>query len=165
MRSRARQLDLVDSSGTVSVAVGVEVTGIPTDHDNEHGTINGANLMYKFTLGGLRFVHMGDFGQDALTPAQREAIGPVDVLFIPVGGVTTIDAGRARALVDELKPSVVFPMHYGDIRFYRLAPVATFLSYFPDNQKKNVDGSSVRLRRSDLTPQNVVYKLLSTNRN
>jgi L-ascorbate metabolism protein UlaG (beta-lactamase superfamily) len=36
----------------------------------------------------------------------------VDVLFVPVGGVFTIDGIQARKLVDEIRPRVAIPMHF-----------------------------------------------------
>jgi L-ascorbate metabolism protein UlaG (beta-lactamase superfamily) len=41
-----------------------------------------------------------------------EAIGPVDVLFVPVGGVFTIDAPAAWGVIGLLSPKIVVPMHY-----------------------------------------------------
>jgi L-ascorbate metabolism protein UlaG (beta-lactamase superfamily) len=159
IHARGRSLDLVDSTGTASVAVGMTVTGILSRHDNEKGAVNGPNVIYKFTLGGLNFVHLGDIGQDVLTSDQVNQIGAVDVLFIPVGGVTTIDAGQAKRMIDQLRPSIVFPMHYGDIRFYRLAPVAAFLSLFDQAQRRTLTEHTVRLRQSDLMSSPVVYTL------
>ena len=37
---------------------------------------------------------------------------PIDVLFIPVGGVFTIDGKQARELIGILKPKVAVPMHF-----------------------------------------------------
>jgi L-ascorbate metabolism protein UlaG (beta-lactamase superfamily) len=165
VRVRGRGLDLVNTTGETSVAVGLPVAGIASFHDNEQGTVHGPNIIYKFVMGGLIFLHLGDIGQDVLTSDQVKQIGPVDVVFIPVGGVTTIDAGRAKAMVDQLKPKAVFPMHYGDIRFYRLAPITTFLSLFPEDQRRTVEGHTVRLRSTELGTKPVVYKLDSTQTN
>ena len=115
--------------------------------------------MFIFNMGGLRVLHMGDFGQSRLTEEQRKAIGRVDVLFIPVGGFVTIDARQAKMIVEELKPAVVFPMHYGDTRFYRLAAVSLFTSMFPPGQVRQLDDSEVRVRRADFTAPPVVYTL------
>ena len=48
------------------------------------------------TLDGVRVAHFGDFGQAALRPEQRAAIGEVDLLFMPVGGGPTIGGATAR---------------------------------------------------------------------
>ena len=53
-----------------------------------------------------------DFGQQALRREQREALGDVDVLILPVGGGPTIEPDAAAALVREVRPSLVVAMHY-----------------------------------------------------
>lgn len=99
------------TAGTFDSPLG-RVTGIASEHDSVAGTKRGANVIYVFETGGLRVCHMGDFGQAALRPEQREAIGHVDLLFVPVGGLATIDGATAAQIVDELAPSWAVPMHY-----------------------------------------------------
>ena len=98
-------------AGTFDTPLG-RVTGIASEHDPVAGTRRGANVIYVFQLDGMRVCHMGDFGQAELRPAQREAIGDIDLLFVPVGGMATIDGPAAAKLVEELNPSWVVPMHY-----------------------------------------------------
>jgi L-ascorbate metabolism protein UlaG (beta-lactamase superfamily) len=47
-----------------------------------------------------------------LNKAQVDAIGPVDLLFLPVGGIYTLDASGAEAVMGQLRPAVTVPMHY-----------------------------------------------------
>ena len=61
--------------------------------------------------GSVRAAHLGDLGC-GLTAEQKEQLKGLDALMIPVGGFYTIDAVRAKAIVDELQPKVVIPMHY-----------------------------------------------------
>ena len=78
-------------------------------------------------LDGLRVCHFGDFGQAALRPEQQQAIGEVDVLFLPVGGGPTVGGEPAAAIVRALRPRLVVPMHYrtGAVNF--LDPPDAFL--------------------------------------
>jgi L-ascorbate metabolism protein UlaG (beta-lactamase superfamily) len=89
-----------------------EVVGVASEHDAVAGTQRGPNTIFCFTLDGLRFCHFGDFGQSALRPEQREAIGEVDVLFLPIGGGPTVGGEDAAAIVRTLRPRLVVPMHY-----------------------------------------------------
>ncbi len=41
-----------------------------------------------------------------------EKIGQVDILFIPVGGVFTIDWKSASAIISQIEPRIIIPMHY-----------------------------------------------------
>jgi L-ascorbate metabolism protein UlaG (beta-lactamase superfamily) len=102
---------LVDRAGTHESPVG-EVVGIASEHDTAAGTQRGPNTIFRFALDGTTVAHFGDFGQPALRPEQREALGDVDVLILPVGGGPTIAPDAAAALVRELRPSLVVAMHY-----------------------------------------------------
>jgi L-ascorbate metabolism protein UlaG (beta-lactamase superfamily) len=99
------------TAGRLESPIG-EVVGIASEHDDVAGSARGPNSIYCFSLGGLRFCHLGDLGQRALRPEQRQAIGEVDVLFIPVGGGPTLGGEQAAAVVRELAPRLVIPMHY-----------------------------------------------------
>jgi L-ascorbate metabolism protein UlaG (beta-lactamase superfamily) len=89
-----------------------EVVAISSEHDSEAGTRRGPNTIFVFTLDGIRVCHFGDFGQIALRPEQRAAIGAIELLFIPVGGSATIGAAEAAEITATLAPRWVVPMHY-----------------------------------------------------
>jgi L-ascorbate metabolism protein UlaG (beta-lactamase superfamily) len=165
VKPHLRDLDLMESTGTLTVASSLQVTGLASSHDNEKGEINGPNRIFIFVMGGLRCMHMGDVGTTEMTDFQKKMIGKVDVLFIPVGSVTTINAQEAKQWVDTLKPAVVFPMHYGNIRFYPLDPVEKFTALFQPDQIKKLDDSRIRIREADLTDRPVVYILSPTPKN
>jgi L-ascorbate metabolism protein UlaG (beta-lactamase superfamily) len=89
-----------------------DVIGVASEHDEAAGTERGPNTIFVFELEGLRVAHFGDFGQAGLRPEQREAIGPVDLLFLPVGGRPTIGGAAASEIARAIDPSWVVPMHY-----------------------------------------------------
>jgi L-ascorbate metabolism protein UlaG (beta-lactamase superfamily) len=89
------------------------VVGIASEHDAVAGTERGPNAIFAFSLDGLRIAHFGDFGQDALRPEQRAALGDVDLVLLPAGGGPTIGGEQAAALARELGASWIVPMHYG----------------------------------------------------
>jgi L-ascorbate metabolism protein UlaG (beta-lactamase superfamily) len=107
-----------------------EVVGVASEHDDVAGTARGPNTVFCFSLDGLRICHLGDFGQSALRPEQREAIGAVDVLFVPVGGGPTIGGAAAAELVRSLAPRLVVPMHYRTAAVNFLEPPDEFLEAF-----------------------------------
>ncbi len=110
---------------------------------HEGGELRGKNTVHCFRAEGLSVVHLGDLGH-LLSPEQIHAIGPCDVLLIPIGGVFTIDSAEAKTIVDALSPSVVVPMHYrlGKIDFPELSTVDEFIS---------------KLSREDDTAANMSY--------
>jgi L-ascorbate metabolism protein UlaG (beta-lactamase superfamily) len=91
---------------------GVYVEGIMSYHDNMQGTERGLNTIYVIRMEDMRLCHMGDFGQAKLTDEQVEAIGDIDILFIPVGGKYTIDGKEAAEIVKQIEPKIIIPMHY-----------------------------------------------------
>ena len=114
------------TAGTRETPIG-DVTAIASEHDDVAGTVRGPNTIFCFTLDGARVCHMGDFGQPALRPEQRSAIGDVDVLFVPVGGGPTIGGAPAAELVRDLAPRLVVPMHYRTEAVNFLDPPDEFL--------------------------------------
>jgi len=107
---------------------GVRIRGVRTFHDDQGGRLRGENIVYVVDFCGLAFCHLGDIGHVPTSEQVRE-IGRVDVLFVPVGGVYTIDAKGAAETVDRISPMVTVPMHYR-IRGLRvgIAGVEEFLS-------------------------------------
>jgi L-ascorbate metabolism protein UlaG (beta-lactamase superfamily) len=106
---------------------GISIKSIGTYHDTEQGMSRGKNTIFIIESDGLRFVHLGDLGHD-LSDEQVKAIGTVDVLFIPIGGVYTLNGTQARKLVERLKPKLyVIPMHYAVPGYDDLLPADEFL--------------------------------------
>ncbi|WEG13191.1 MBL fold metallo-hydrolase [Pullulanibacillus sp. KACC 23026] len=89
----------------------VSVKGIKTYHDKANGKRRGPNNIFRFEIDGLKVCHCGDLGH-LLTDEQVRAIGEVDLLMVPVGGRTTINAGEAVQVMHQLKAKVAIPMHY-----------------------------------------------------
>ncbi len=90
---------------------GVLVIGVPTFHDAVKGNARGKNTMYLMDIDGVAVCHTGDLGH---VPGddQVEEMGNVDVLMLPVGGASTINATLATEVVRKLEPRIVIPMHY-----------------------------------------------------
>ena len=90
----------------------VSIRSVGVYHDDKRGAVRGLDTVFIFEVGGLRIAHLGDLGH-TLDDDQLEAIGSVDVLLVPVGGATTIDAYQATRVIDQLHPRLmVVPMHY-----------------------------------------------------
>jgi L-ascorbate metabolism protein UlaG (beta-lactamase superfamily) len=104
-----------------------DVVGIASEHDDVAGTRRGPNTIFRFELGGAAICHLGDFGQPALRPEQRAAIGEIDILFVPVGGGPTVGGEQSAQIVRELAPRLVVPMHYRTERLNFLDPPDAFL--------------------------------------
>ncbi len=100
-RSAASPTVLRSTAGRLESPIG-EIVAVASEHDDEAGTARGPNTIFVFELDGVRACHFGDFGQASLREAQAQAIGEVDLLFIPVGGGPTIGAEGAQAICERL---------------------------------------------------------------
>jgi L-ascorbate metabolism protein UlaG (beta-lactamase superfamily) len=105
----------------------VLIIGVATKHDKDNGRQRGKNTAYLIEIDDIAVCHLGDLGH-TLSDEQIEELGKVDVLMVPVGGVSTINAATAAEVVRQLEPNIVIPMHYQTPALKReLEPVTTFL--------------------------------------
>jgi len=97
---------VLDGPGEYEIG-SVFITGIPTPSKN--GKFN--NVIFVFDYNGLTVAHLGDIGE---VPSQKqiEDLELVNVLLVPVGGGSSLNAARAAELVSMIEPNIVIPMHY-----------------------------------------------------
>ena len=103
---------LVDQPGEYEVS-GVSIYGIAARaHIDEEGQKNAT--MYKLMLDDMNVLVVGHIYPE-LNDTQLEAIGMVDVMFVPVGGNWyTLDGIGALKLIKKIEPKLVIPTHYDD---------------------------------------------------
>ncbi len=139
----------------------IRVTSIPSWHDDTQGSQRGANAMFVIEVDGVRIVHCGDLGQPRLTDEQLQALGKVDVLLIPVGGVYTVDGTQAANIVRQVNPRIVVPIHFKTPNLvYDLQGVQGFLTAVSDDcQVERAKGNTLAVsavERGAAKPQAVV---------
>lgn len=118
---------LVTGPGEYEIS-GIPIIGIATFHDANKGRKRGKNTAYLMEVNEISVCHLGDLGH-VLTAEQVEELGNIDVLLVPVGGVSTINAAMAAEVVRQLEPKVVVPMHYKTPHFgWELESVEKFLT-------------------------------------
>ena len=141
------------------VEKGVRILGFTTAHDENGGSKRGKNTVFRFELDGLRFCHCGDLGHD-LTDEQLRILGDIDILFVPVGGVFTIDGAQARKLVERMNPKIATPMHFrvGSLSL-SIQTVDPFLTGLPDGRILRV-GNEVDFTADEL-PSETEYWVFS----
>jgi L-ascorbate metabolism protein UlaG (beta-lactamase superfamily) len=132
---------------------------VPSFHDEQKGSQRGGNGIIRFNVDGITFVHVGDLG-DTLSAEQIKALQPVDVLMIPVGGFYTIDAARARKVVQELSPKIVIPMHFKTAALQAEFPITSvdaFLQGYANVRRH--EGSAIILDASGLPAEQTIVVL------
>lgn len=116
---------VIDGPGEYEIR-GVFIDGIRMFHDNEQGSKRGQNTVYVIEMDGLILCHLGDLGH-SLSPQQVQELSRVEVLMLPVGGVSTLNAEMAARVVRLLEPRIVIPMHFKTEVTHWLEPVDRFL--------------------------------------
>lgn len=84
------------------------------------------NTVVRLDAEGLSLGHLG-LTNLPLTDRQREVLGDVDVLFVPVGGGDGYDATSAVKAVNALEPRIVIPIAYQSDVDPKANPVSAFL--------------------------------------
>jgi len=138
----------------------VFVRGVFSFHDESEGSERGVNTIYTMLAEGINVCHLGDFGEKELSSEQLGEIGSVDVLFVPVGGVYTIDAKGAARVVSQIEPRIVVPMHYSVPGLkLQLGGLADFLKVMGEKQTEEVEKLS--LQKKDLLKEDTKITPLS----
>jgi L-ascorbate metabolism protein UlaG (beta-lactamase superfamily) len=99
---------IVKAGDEISVK-GVKIEVIPsyTTENQRHPRENGG-VGFIITLSdGIRVYHTGD---TSIIPEMKEGIA--DVVLIPIGGETGMDATQAATAVNIMKPKIAVPMHW-----------------------------------------------------
>jgi len=120
----------------------VAMTGTQTYHDAKKGAERGKNFVYTVEIDDLRICHLGHLGH-ALSEDQLDAIGSkIDVLFVPIGGGSHINASQATEIVNQIEPKLVIPISYK-------LPGLTLLA----QNLEGVEQFAKEMGATDLTPQ------------
>lgn len=131
---------------------GVFVYGLrlPADPGRVHFRLEGEDMSLGH-LGGLaKKLDNGDLGQ----------FEGVDILFVPVGGKSVLDAESAAALISQIEPRIVIPIQYkikGGTTTY--AEVAPFLKEIGAKSSESVD--KLKIVKKDLPTDETQVVVLS----
>ena len=101
---------VLDLPGEYSIK-GMSITGIESFHDKVQGEKFGLNTIFVIESEGIRFCHLGNLGT-SLDKKQLGEVNGVDILAVSAGEAEWLTAKDAKALVDQIEPKIVLPMHY-----------------------------------------------------
>lgn len=139
------------------VIKGINFETIDSYHDNSKGRERGKNIIFKFTMDGITMAHLGDLGE-ILNSSQIEKLQGIDILFIPVGGVFTIDPNEATKVMTQLNPRITIPMHFKTEKIgFPLSSLEEFLS--GKSKIKKVEGGSWEVTKESLPEPGTIVVL------
>jgi len=105
-----REPFVIDGPGEYEVS-DIFIRGISTTGPD--GIIN---TIYTLSLDDIRICHLGVLASPELTPEVIEAMGEVDVLFVPTYDEGTLTPAPAHKLATRLGSKVIIPLFYGDAK-------------------------------------------------
>ncbi len=108
--SKMKNVVSVEPKNTYEVE-GIKIETIPSYNVNKqfHQKQNDW-VGYILEIEGVRYYIAGDTD---ITPENRQV--KCDVAFVPIGGTYTMDYKEAAQLINEIKPKIVIPEHYGSV--------------------------------------------------
>jgi len=90
----------------------VYMRGVPAETKTGKSSIASNNTIYAIDAEGIKICHLGLLGDKELSTEQLDKIGEVDVLMIPVGGGSSLDAQQAVKIMSQIEPKIIIPMNY-----------------------------------------------------
>jgi len=140
-----------------AVISGVEVKTLIVKHGDAGGTVNFDTRVSWFAIDGVRFLHPGDAGKP-LTADYVSKVGPIDVLFAPVGGHFTMGPPEAPAFIRQVAPKVAIPMHYKTpLVKFPIRPVDDFLKAWGKERIQRLGSGEVRIASGALPAETELW--------
>ena len=122
----------------------LHVFSVPTNI-GEGGSTSNTSSIFVFEISNLCIAHLGHL-HHVLSRQQLETMGRIDILFVPIDGSSTMTHAEAIAVIEQIQPRMVIPMHFAFFgaadRFFELAR-----THWPIRAEK---GSTIVVRRDDL---------------
>ncbi|MFM7088022.1 MAG: MBL fold metallo-hydrolase [Candidatus Paceibacterota bacterium] len=100
------------------------------------------NTIYWFTVDGINICFLGALSDANLSKEALESITEPDILFVPVGGETVLDAKAAAKLASSLEPKLIIPMGFD------ANSLKAFLKEIGQEKAESMD--KITLKRKDL---------------
>lgn len=105
----------------------VFITGVQTNGHTNKDQDEPRNTLYLIEYNGINVLHLGSLNRVPTQP-EVEALGPVHIALVPVGGGGALTAAKAAEVISLLEPNIVIPMHYmAPDSLIKLDPLSKFL--------------------------------------
>lgn len=117
------------------------------------------NTIYSLKFEGITLCHMGNFSEKELRPETKEAIGEIDILFIPIDASGGLDPAKAAKISSQLEPKIVIPMHSRQGREDNKI-LKKFLEEFGNGTIKPVD--KLTIKKKDLATEKIQVIVLES---
>jgi len=137
---------VIDSPGEYEIK-GINVLGIADEE----------NILYNIEIDGIKISHLGFLGKD-LDNGKMALINDPDIVLVPVGNGSVLDAEKAMKLINKIEPSVAIPMLY-DIKGLKIkrAPLSDFLK---ESEAKESPKPKLTIKKKDIIEEETKIVIL-----
>lgn len=137
---------VIDSPGEYEIK-GINVLGIADEE----------NTLYNIEIDGIKISHLGFLGKD-LDDGKIALINDPDIVLVPIGNGTVLDAEKAMKLINKIEPLVAIPMLY-DIKGLKIkrAPLSIFLK---ESEAKESSQPKLTIKKKDLIEEETKIVIL-----
>jgi len=143
---------VVNGPGEYEVG-GIFIKGYAVPHEGVYNTV------YTLRLDEINLCHLGGLSAASLPPEVVEALGEIDVLFVPVWkGDDIVAPLDAHKIANNLEPKIIIPMHNGDMG--KDSAFAVFMKESGEDAQEPAE--KLTLKRKDLEGKEASVVLLST---
>jgi len=84
---------------------------VPTNMWKLKNVLHSDSLVFVMESAGFCIAHLGHL-HHALRKKQLDLMGRIDILMVPIDGFATISHEEVMKVIAEIKPKIIFPMHY-----------------------------------------------------
>lgn len=104
---------VIDGPGEYEIS-DMAIKGIATKRHIDSESDRDLSTIYRLVIGDIRMIIVGNI-VPTISDDLLESIGVVDVVVLPVGGGGyTLDSTSATAMIRQLEPRMVVPVHFAD---------------------------------------------------
>lgn len=100
------------------------------------------NTIYSLTVDNISIAFLGALSAPDISKEAHEVVDGPDILFVPIGGGSVLDAKSAAKLASSLEPKMIIPMDYDS------ATLKSFLKEIGGEDAEVLD--KLTLKRKDL---------------
>lgn len=140
----------------------VTLRGIPARRHIDGELEGNLSTIYKVVIGDVNLAVIGNIAP-TLSDDQLESLGVVDMAILPVGGGGyTLDSTSAVAMIRQLEPKFVIPVHFADPSLKFEAPQQQIDEFINELGASVVEaGSKLKIKNSTSLPDRLTVVKIS----
>jgi len=118
-------------------------------------------VIYQFVIDNMTLLYLGSLNRE-LTQAELQHIeqSNIDILFVPVGGSSSISTAKAIDVVTTIEPNIVIPINHSVPKLkLKVSPINEFAKEMGVKPSSSIDKLSITANKIDT--DNITTVLLS----